>query len=223
MYMNASSALYKGLIVLIILLASMVSHAQVNVEITPFGGWLWTSKVPVTVWEDPFYRQIDVKVTDKVSYGGRLGVRVDFSKLIEFEYTRTEAEIIVPGADTDSTGSFGFTSNYYLLGGIYEGLQGDVVPYGILNGGLVSFRAKEGRKQSTTMFVAGIGAGVKYAVSERVGLRLQGRFLLPMQFSGVGLGCGIGAGSSGCNVGASGYTSVIQGDFTGGVVINIGE
>jgi hypothetical protein len=221
--MNTRSSLRAGMILSLLALTASLSYAQVNIEITPFGGWLWTSKVPVYVWDQPVYRQINVKVTDKVNYGVRLGVRADYSKVIEFEYNRTEAEIIVPGAETDSTGSFGFAANYYMLGGVYEGLQGDVVPYGILNVGLVNFKGKEGKQQSTNMFVAGLGAGIKYYLSEKVGLRLQGRFLLPMQFSGVGLGCSIGTGGSGCGVSGSGYSSVIQGDFTGGVLINIGE
>jgi hypothetical protein len=44
-----------------------------------------------------------------------------------------------------------------------------------------------------------------------------------MQFGGIGFGCGIGTGGGGCGAGASTYTSIIQGDFTGGIVLKLGD
>ncbi len=200
------------------------AYPQAEVEITPFGGWLWTGKIPVYVWDDDFNRYIqrDVKVTDKASYGGRIGLRVDFSKVIEFEYNRTEAEIIIPGAETDSTGSFGFTANYYTLGGVYEAGDGELVPFGTANMGMANFKGKEGAGQSVNMFVVGVGGGIKYFLSDAIGIRLQARLIFPMRFSGVGIGCGIGTGGGGCGASVGGYSSIIQGDFTGAIVLKVG-
>ena len=166
------------------------TQAQIEAELSPFVGWLWTSKVPVWVWDDDFnrYRQRDVKVSDKMNYGGRIGVRVDFSKIIEFEYNRTEAEIIIPGAESDSTGKIGFVANYYTLGGVYEAPVDDqLIPFGNVIVGISNFKGKEGRNESVNMFTFGVGGGIKYFLSDAIGLRLQARLIFPMQFSGVGL------------------------------------
>jgi len=50
---------------------------------------------------------------------------------------------------------------------------------------------------------------IKYApcfYDEKIGIRLQARLFLPMQFAGVGFGCG----GDGCGTGVTGYVSTIQ-------------
>lgn len=197
---------------------------QAEVEITPFGGWLWTSNVPVWVWDDAFNRYVerDVKVTDKANYGARIGVKVDFNTVVEFEYNRTEAEIIVPGAQTDSTGRIGFVANYYMLGGVYETGDDQLVPFGIFNIGMTNFKGTEGAGQSFNTFTVGAGGGIKYFLSDAIGIRLQARLIFPMTFSGVGFGCGIGTGGGGCGTSVGGYSSIIQGDFTGAIILRMG-
>jgi hypothetical protein len=45
--------------------------------------------------------------------------------------------------------------------------------------------------------------------------------LMPLYFGGLGFGCGIGTGGSSCGGGATFGTEIIQGDFTGGIVLRI--
>jgi len=71
---------------------------------------------------------------------------------------------------------------------------------------------------SENWFTVELGGGLKYYFSDHIGIRLQARLFLPMQFAGVGFGCG----SEGCGSGVSGYTLTIQGDFTSGVVLKLG-
>jgi hypothetical protein len=101
-----------------------------------------------------------------------------------------------------------------------------LVPYGLLNVGILS-TSSEGTptiaSESNTWFTAGLGGGLRYYLNDRIGIRLQARLLLPMQFGGVGFGCGIGTGGGGCGAGVSTYTNIIQGDFTGGVVLKLGS
>jgi hypothetical protein len=70
-------------------------------------------------------------------------------------------------------------------------------------------------------FAVALGVGIKYFFTDAVGIRLQARMLMPLYFGGVGFGCGIGTGGSSCGGGAYFGTEILQGDFTGGVVIRI--
>ena len=54
--------------------------------------------------------------------------------------------------------------------------------------------------------------------SEKVGIRLQGRLLMPMYFAGVGLPAGTGGGG----VSVNSAIPILQGDLTAGLVLQLG-
>ena len=72
-------------------------------------------------------------------------------------------------------------------------------------------------------FAVGLNGGVKIDLGTRLALQLRGAMLLPMQFGGGGLFCGIGTGGSGCSVSVGASTTVIQGDISGGIVLRLGD
>jgi hypothetical protein len=63
------------------------------------------------------------------------------------------------------------------------------------------------------------GLGIKYFFSDKVGIRLQGAFMMPMYFSGVGFY--FGSGGSGLTT----YSAVpmLQGNFNGGLIFRFGK
>jgi len=63
------------------------------------------------------------------------------------------------------------------------------------------------------------GGGGKFYLSDKIGLRLQARMLLPMTFSGGGAWCGTG----GCAAGFGAWAVLVQFDFTVGVFIRLGR
>lgn len=194
-----------------------------QVEIGGFGGWLWTGKIPA-------WRQ-DIKVSDKTNFGGTIGYRIREEMLVEFEWNHTENSATFREYRFD--GSLGdlynvpLTLDYYMLGFNYLSTFNEpIVPYGLVNFGLLNSRFESYGNvpgSSNTYFVAGLGGGLRYYLSDNIGIRLQARLLLPMQFGGVGFGCGIGTGGSSCGAGVSTYTSIIQGDFTGGIILKLGD
>ncbi len=211
----------KILIFTIILITSQNIFAQI--EITPFGGWHWTGSIPA-------YRQ-DIKVSDEGNYGIRIGAAIRDQQIIEFEWNHTNNSATfreynngIPSGDLIKVP---LTMNYYMLGVQHElTYEEALVPYGLFNLGLVDVRYDGTTSipgSSDIYFVAGLGGGIKYFISDKIGIRLQARLLLPMQFGGVGFGCGIGTGGGGCGAGVSTYTSIIQGDFTGGIILKLGE
>jgi hypothetical protein len=141
--------------------------------------------------------------------------------VVEFEWNHTESTFFV--RTSEDIRSADFTMNYYMLGFNYHAMDGPLVPYGIVNVGLLNVKSKESESYSQNSFVAGGGLGIKYFLSDMVGIRLQARLLVPMRFTGVSIGCGIGTGGAGCGTGVSSYSNIIQGDFTGGVVLRIGD
>ncbi len=203
----------------LILFTSLNLTAQV--EITGFGGWLWTGKIAA-------YRQ-DIKVSDKGNYGLTGGIRIKEDMLVEFEWNHTENEAsfreYVIGIPEDPI-TVPLTLNYYMLGFNYlHTISEQVVPYGIINVGMLNVKSNGDGQYSTSnnYFAAGFGGGLRYYLNDRIGIRLQARLLVPMQFGGVGFGCGIGTGGTGCGAGVSTYSSIIQGDFTGGIILKLGD
>lgn len=213
----------KILLLAITLFASQQIFAQI--EIGGFAGWHWTGSIPA-------WRQ-DIKVSDKLNYGATIGYRVNDEMQVDFEWNHTENEATFrlydnSGFPSGDPVSIPLTLNYYMLGFNYL-VPGNepIVPYGLVNIGVMTSKGdtyEEGGQiyegNSETWFAAGLGGGIRIYPSERFGIKLQARLLLPMQFGGIGFGCGTG---SGCGAGVSTYTSIIQGDFTGGVVLMLGN
>lgn len=181
--------------------------AQPAITIEAFGGWLWTGKAG--------YNN-NIKVDDKSNYGVRGGVSPSSDLLVEFEWNHTETTLYwfsaISGDETEDA-----TLNYYLLGINRQMGEGPAVPYGLFNLGVMNLKGTN-TNFNENFFTAGLGGGLKYYMNDRLGIRLQARLLLPMQFAGLGLGCGTG----GCGGGVSTYTTTIQGDFTGGVILKLG-
>ena len=213
----------KIIITLLLLTAVFGQELFAQVEITPFGGWLWTGSIPA-------WRQ-NIKVSDEGNYGVRVGATIRDEMIAEFEWNHTEnaatfREYLNDGSLGDLQ-TVGITMNYYMLGFLYEVPNSDaLVPFGLLNLGMLNAKTQAYSSYGSSTqnyFVAGLGGGIKYFFSDHFGIRLQARLLIPMQFGGVGFGCGIGTGGSGCGAGVSAYSSIIQGDFTGGVVLKFGN
>ncbi len=69
--------------------------------------------------------------------------------------------------------------------------------------------------ENVARFAFGFTGGLKIALSEKVGIRLQGRLLMPTYFAGVGFYISPGGSGLSLNSGAV----LFQGDFQGGLYI----
>ena len=189
-------------------LLSQSAIAQPAITLEAFGGWLWTGKAGYNG---------TIKVDDKGNYGVRGGISPKSQMVVEFEWNHTETTLHWYDYVTQENYNEDVIMNYYLLGFNQELTEGPAVPFGVFNIGVLNVKGQE-TNFSENWFTVGLGGGLKYYISDRIGIRLQARLFLPMQFAGVGFGCG----SGGCGSGVSGYSSTIQGDFTGGVVLKLG-
>jgi len=196
--------------VLLLLSATSGSFAQGKPEITLLGGWMLNGSV------EGYYGELDIP--DDAAWGGAIDIPVQSGMSVEFSYTRQETEVRFVPFVFDAPYQEGTLSTasiqYFMLGGIAEKPSGSdkVRPFGLFQGG-VFVLTPDGNYDSVTKFALAFGGGLNIDLSEKIGLRMQGRLLMPMWFdSGY-----LYAGSGGAGVGVSAGIPLIEGDFLGGL------
>lgn len=200
-------------VLLFILSISIQEVSAQSLELHGFGGYQLHGKA--LLYDGDFH------INDAANYGGKLSVALASTTHVEFSYMRSDTE----GRFYPFTGTPGdlvsLSSNYIQLGGVQEADLGKIRPFGTLTVGMVVWSPKSSQYNSKTQFSATVGGGLKIWLTDFLGIRLQGTMLMPMVWNGVGFGCGIGTGGSGC--GGNVYTRItpFQGEFSGGLIIRI--
>jgi hypothetical protein len=164
----------------------------------------------------------EYKVTDGADYGLSLIIPLRDIVDLEVNYTRMQsvgkftAYLGHPGYSDSQTD---MSSNYFQIGSLkYLTLSNsNVKPFGSLSLGATWFNFAD--YDDKVLFSVVAGLGVKIMFSQRVGIMLRGRLMLPMFFGGVGFY--LGSGGSGLTMNS--YSAIVQGDFNGGLVIKLGN
>lgn len=217
--MNKNNLLGIVLVTLFALTGPEKVFAQVgNVEITPFGGYMFGGKLQ-------FY-QGELKINDAGNYGVAMDVGVATDTKVEIFWSQMNTTgQFRPSYGYDYLGSDPFDVNvgYIQIGSVREMDLDNVRPFGSFTLGTTYFIPKSTAGQvvydDEWVFSVTLGGGAKIMFSDRVGIRLQGRLMLPMFWGGAGFT--VGTGGAGFTVGAG--TSMVQGDFTGGLIIALGD
>ena len=154
-----------------------------------------------------------------------LAVQVSSGNFVEISYTGmttqgnwkpyNDYEVSIPEGTVD------MAVNHIQIGSVNElPLDNEAVrPYGTLSLGTTYFNIKDDDADDEWLFSVAAGLGLKYFFNERVGIRLQARLLLPVIYNGGGFY--LGTGGSGMYV--SSTAPIVQGDFTGGLIIALGQ
>lgn len=222
------NSMNKILWILILIISYLSTYAQDSkLEISPMAGYSFNGS---NNWG---YSKIDMKDAASVSIAA--AVRFHEDALIEVSYTsmNTDVETVLYGSILGNEYyKTPVNAQYYHLSLIREFSSEKVRPFTIAGLGVTNFHPTSkteilSQPTSGTSSVLnsdiwtlslGLGGGAKIAISNRIGLRLQGRMLLPMYFDGVGIYCG-----SGCGGGATFGVYFLQLDLSGGIIINLGE
>lgn len=199
-------------LLLIALLLSITTIAQV--EIVPFVGYMFGGSM--NFYEGKY------KVADGMDYGVSLLVPLHDIVDIEINYTRMDSE----GRFTAYAGYPGFSdkqtvlsTNYFQIGAL-KAIPIDnpnITPFGSFSMGVTWFDMADYNDRVLFSITAGLGAKIMF--TERVGIMLRGRLMLPMFFGGVGFY----AGSGGSGLSLNSYAALIQGDFNAGLVFKLGN
>ncbi len=203
---------------LVALLLPAIAAAQARIEVSPFGGYMFGGKMR-------FYEG-DLKINDNASYGLALDIEVAPNTKLELFWSQMSTEARFVGKysyDYLTTPPFDVSVGYIQVGSLREINYDNIRPFGVFTLGAAYFlpgtNTGEVRYDDTWKFSVTLGGGAKIWLSDRVGIRLQGRLMLPMFWGGVGFT--VGTGGSGFSVGAG--TAMVQGDFTGGLIIALGD
>ena len=203
----------KLLLITIIFPAMLFS--QGGVEIVPFAGYMFGGSVN--------YYEGKLKIDNGVNYG--VSVLVPMHQLLDIEinYTRMDSKASFSkyaGYPLLENKETTMATNYIQIGGIskFYSQNTKVTPFGSLSIGATWFSPTDGSFQDVWRFSAALGLGVKMMFSDRIGIMLRGRLLMPMYFGGVG----VYAGTGGSGVSVNSVVAPLQGDFNGGLIIKIG-
>ncbi len=201
---------------LVVVLLPLLSVAQ-NIQIMPFAGYMLGGSV--------HYLEGKLNVNDGPVFGGSFIVAdIKYATDLEISYFRMGST-----ADFDAYPGYGLqdqtvdmASNYLQIGAIKKMQASEkFFPFFSISLGTTWFTSPE--YESVWRFSVAMGGGAEIFFTDRIGIMLRARLLLPMNFAGVGGWCGIGTGGSGCGLSMNSYSVVTQGDFTGGLIFKLGK
>ena len=195
-----------------------------GVEITPFIGYQLGGSLKFI--EGKF------KVNNDMNYGIVLDIPLQGVASLELYWSHMNTT-----ADwqpyNDYLGSYPDTSisigtGYIQIGGLKQADLGTgiVKGFGVFTLGATYMISKDPNiTRDIWRFAITMGGGLKIYPfqSDVIGFRLQARLMLPMYGTGTGFYCGIGTGGSSCGLGVSSFSMMAQGDFTGAIIIKLGD
>ncbi|RUA28788.1 MAG: hypothetical protein DSY76_04090 [Bacteroidetes bacterium] len=184
------------------------------IEITPLVGYQFGGRVR-------FYEG-DFKMDDNMNFGVDINFLVRQNHRIEIAYSlmKTQAHF---RPYTTFIGDYDLWDgdvniNYILIGSHSElPVSEKVTLFGGVSLGASILTVSEPGISDVWRFGMGVTGGMKVAISDRIGIRLQGRLLMPMYFAGVGFYAGIGTGGASSGLSMNGGVLAFQGDFQGGL------
>ena len=209
------------LIAFLALFSTLGAYAQLesdsNLEVAAFGGYRFGGSI------DVFYNGDlgELKIRDNAVYGAEVSYKIRDRYFVSLLWTRQDSEMDFYGyGDFEIDQLGGLATEYFLLSGLSDlgPATGPIIPFAGAGVGLVVGTPDDPRLETSYRFGFTLQGGIKISLTESVGLKLRGAMLAPMQWGSGGLFCGSG---SGCNVGVGASTTILQGEFSGGVVVKL--
>jgi hypothetical protein len=192
------------LVITLLIWSSSEVKAQ-RFELTPFIGY----ETGANIWTDLG----ELHVEDGMNFGGALSANLGAGRYAEFSYNHLESSLEIQGGLYNEFLT-DMAVDYYSFGVLQE-LKPDekATPYGLFSLGWVNYRPLESNYSSENKMHVSLAGGVKIRASERIGIRLQARLLMPLYYAGTYFT--FGTGGAGYSMG--GGIKGVQGDFTGGL------
>ena len=187
--------------------AESTPAARPRVELTPVLGYQFGGGLSGEGGE--------ISIPSALMYGGMIDVWVRPDAQAEFLYTRQETSIeFRPANFIGNPIDLGdMTVHEFQLGGTVDLRPGRVRPYAVATLGVTWFDPADDLSDESR-FAGTLGAGLRAPLNERLGLRLEGRWLINWFNSSGTVFCG----SGGCLISGSGDI-MSQGAVSGGLSI----
>jgi hypothetical protein len=205
---NKNANVLTGIVFAILLVSGTEVKAQ-KVELSPFIGYETGANI--------YSSYGDLHIGDGMDWGGSLDVGMGGGRYGEFSYSHMASTLDLESGITNER-LCDLAIDYYSLGVLQE-IKPDAkaTPYGLFTLGVVNYRPTSGDISSENKMHISLAGGVKIKASEKVGLRLQARLLMPLYYAGTYFT----AGTGGAGVSMGGGIKGVQGDFTAALVINL--
>lgn len=204
----------KVKLILLTIIFPVLVFAQ-GIEIVPFAGYMFGGSVK--------YVEGKLKIENGMDYGLSLLIPVESIMDVELNYTRMESKAsFTPyaGYPLYTYQETNLATNYFQVGALKKFMdEGKAVPFGSFSLGATWFSPSDQQFQDVWRFSIALGLGVKIMFSDRVGIMLRGRLMMPMTFAGTSLYVGTGGGGLSLNS----WVAPLQGDFNGGLIIKLGN
>ncbi len=171
-------------------------------ELTPFVGYRMGGQLDA---EDD---ELDIELDDSVSGGLLLNWRHRDNTEWELHYSRQDSVARIRNRTSNEVSRVDFDAHTLQLGGIYSFDGNRLVPYLAMTLGGSYVRTTGDRDESDTFFSGSLGLGVRYAMSERVRLRLEARAYGTLVRSSTDIFCESNETTGACNV-------RVEGDIVG--------
>lgn len=207
-----SAFLTAMIFLLLISPTGWAQQPQHRLEITPFGGYQFLGKTSV------YYQNSsgDIDIKDSEVFGFSINIPAAYGAEVELFYSRQDSRLDFKGG-AFGTGEtlFDMSVEYFQIGVLRGVQQGNLLPFGVFTVGATNFNPKEDGLSSEWRFSLTVGLGAKVYLSEKIGIRLQGNLLMPVQWAGGSVYFGTG----GSGVGVSAGSTMLQIDVRGGLII----
>ncbi len=181
-----------------------------RVEITPFGG--------VQFGGDLRIQSGDLDVSSGLNYGFTIDVSFMPGSKIEFLYSRQATNLELEDGTTGAVSAlFDMAVEFIHIGVVHEWDLKKVKPFVVLTGGITNMVPQGVDRESQRWASAMFGGGAKTSVSERIGVKAQGRLAFSVVRAGDELFCAPPI-AGGCLVGLR-RKMMMQGMLTAGAFV----
>lgn len=188
-----------------------ITTTLAQTEIFAFGGYMLSKKVTA--------REGEFNLEDKPDYGLGIDIEIRRGMQLEVIWISTQTHTTIKEAPRDEPRDlWDLDIHYFQVGGVWEMGRRRTRPFVAFTIGATLFNAKDPDVNDEWLASITLGFGGKYDFSDKIGIRLQARLLLPLVLSGGGLWVGTG----GVGVGVGSWAPIVQFDVTAGIYIRIG-
>ena len=189
----------KSILTLLLITSCVFAYAQEKtVTLLTFGGYTFKDKID--------FSEGYGEIGDGFQWGAGFEVGLSDENAVELIYQRMDPTTFVQGPFGERRyGEVGI--NYIMLGGTrYAPINEKIAGFATLDAGVGFLSPKETGYESVTRFAWGLRLGLRMMTSEKVGIRIFGQLMSPVQ----GAGGGFYFGTGGTGAGVSTYSTIYQ-------------
>jgi len=192
-----------AVIITLVLVSAVHSKAQ-HLEIGPFAGYETGGKVYTNLGY--------LRVSGGANFGGTVSFGLDEDAQFEFSYNHMNGTLSLDNGE-HIINSTPVNVDYYMFGLVGAQRLGErFLPFYGGSLGWVHYGTPDEKYSNESLFAINIQGGMKFLITERIGIKIQARLLMPLYASGYYY-----ADTGYAGYGVTSTCVMVQGDFTGGL------